>query len=65
MQYFYVYRIDRKTESEIPLGVIFERRKEERGFNYIGMLHLARREFGTPSDSKDIFISNYKYAQSF
>ena len=59
MEYVFVYRIDHKTGEKIPLGVIFERRNEERGFNYYGMLQLARREFGTSSDSKNIFIKNY------
>jgi hypothetical protein len=64
MEYVYVYRIDHKTRTEIPLGVIFERRKEERGFNYLGMLHFARKEFAeTTTDIKTIFISYYQYPQ--
>lgn len=68
MEYVYVYRIENdilgfKNKTEIPLGVIFERRKKERGYNYIGMLHMARREFAEkPTDRKNIYI-RYKYHQ--
>ena len=62
MKYVYVYRIDHKTETKIFLGVIFERRKEEREFNHLDMLHFARKEFAeTTTDIKTIFISDYQY----
>jgi hypothetical protein len=36
MEPVYVYRMDCRTKAEIPLGTLFERRKEERGDNFAG-----------------------------
>lgn len=56
-----VYLLDRKTLGKEPLGIILERRKSERdGNNAIGMLHLARKEFGDTEDmEKKIIIGDY------
>ncbi len=52
-----VYRLDRETKAKVPLGVLVERRKSERGQNVIGMLRRARKEFAeTQEDSPNIFI---------
>jgi hypothetical protein len=52
-----VYRLDDRTKEMIPLGILVERRKTERGKNPLGMLKLARKEFAeTEDESKRIFI---------
>jgi hypothetical protein len=62
MEPVYVYRMDCRTKAEIPLGTLFERRKEERGDNTAGMLRLARKEFArTPTDGRNIFVSHFRY----
>jgi hypothetical protein len=40
-----VYRWDEGRKAKDPIGVVFERRKIERGSNYIDLLRLARRRF--------------------
>jgi len=40
-----VYRVDRETRRKVPVGTVVERRKEERGRNLIGLLHVARKNF--------------------
>lgn len=53
----FVYRLDRETKQRIPLGILMERRKMERGDNAIGMLRMARKEFAeTEAESRSIFI---------
>ena len=62
MEPIYVYRMDSVINDEIPLGIIWERRREERGENRIGMLKFARKEFAAaPDDGRNIFISYYPY----
>ena len=52
-----VYRLDSKTKSMIPLGIMVDRRIHERGDNVIAMLRMAKREFaGTEKEAADIFI---------
>jgi len=52
-----VYRLDSKTKSMIPLGILVDRRTHERGDNVIAMLRMARREFaGAESEAADIYI---------
>lgn len=57
METVFVYRLDERTKAMIPLGILVERRKTERGKNPLGMLKLARKEFAeTEEESKRIFI---------
>ena len=52
-----VYRLDSSTKSMVPLGILMDRRNEERGDNVIAMLRMARREFaGTDEEAASIFI---------
>lgn len=52
-----VYRLDRNTKSMIPLGILVERRNQDRSGNFISMLRLARKEFAqTEKEAADIFI---------
>jgi hypothetical protein len=52
-----VYRLDSETKSMVPLGILVERRKDERGDNVISMLRLARREFAhSEKEAANIFI---------
>ena len=58
MQTVMVYRLDQETKANIPLGILVERRKSERGDNVIGMLRLARKEFAEDGkEPSSIFIS--------
>jgi hypothetical protein len=53
-----VYRLDQETKGKIPLGILVDRRKSDRGDNVIGMLRLARKEFAkSEEESSQIFIS--------
>lgn len=45
MESITVYRVDAETESWKPIGRIEERRRNDRGDNYFGMLRLARQTF--------------------
>lgn len=40
-----VYRVDHARNTRIPLGSLIERRKKERGRNFVGLLRLARDKF--------------------
>jgi len=58
MQTVMVYRLDNETKAKVPLGVLIDRRKSDRGDNVIGMLRMARKEFAeTERESANIFIS--------
>ena len=55
-----VYRLDKKTMSKEPLGILVERRKKERGDNILGMVRLAKKEFiGTEDGSSRIVVGDY------
>jgi len=45
MHTFLVYCQDKESDAKIPLGVLVDRRKSDRGDNGSGMLRLARKEF--------------------
>jgi len=45
MHTFLVYCQDKESDAKIPLGVLVDRRKLDRGDNAQGMLRLARKEF--------------------
>lgn len=52
-----VYRWDNARNSKDFIGVIIERRKTERGNNYIDLLRLARKRFAVDAaDSIHIII---------
>lgn len=40
-----VYRLDEETMKKEPIGMLAERRRVDRGNNYLGLLRLARKEF--------------------
>jgi len=46
MQEITVYRWDYDKNTKVPIGVVLERRKTDRGSNYIDLFRLARRRFG-------------------
>lgn len=55
-----VYRLDKKTMSKEPLGILVERRKKEHGDNIVGMVRLAKKEFvGTEDGSNGIVVGGY------
>ncbi len=46
-----VYRLDEETMEKEPVGMLLERRKADRGERMLGMLRLARKEFGETADN--------------
>lgn len=57
MQEIPVYRWDYGKNTKVPVGVVFEKRKTERGSNYIDLLRLARRRFAAnAAGAVNIFI---------
>ena len=58
MQEIPVYRWDYDKDTKVPIGVVSEKRKIERGSNYIDLLRLARRRFAkSGAGAGPIFIS--------
>ena len=45
-----VYRVDYVRKMKVPIGLVVERRVEERGDNIIGLLRLARKAFSTSAE---------------
>jgi hypothetical protein len=45
MQEIPVYRWDYGKNTKVPVGFVLEKRKTDRGSNYIDLLRLARRRF--------------------
>jgi len=57
MNTFLVYYQDKESGAKIPLGVLVDRRKSERGDDGNGMLRLARKEFAEKEkDISSIFV---------
>ncbi len=54
-----VYRMDEETMEKVPVGMLEDRRKFDRGECLLGMLRLARKEFTEPQeDHATIVISD-------
>ena len=52
-----VYRWDNVRNTKDPIGVVIEKRKTERGNNYLDLLRLARRRFSVQAgDAVHIII---------
>ena len=52
-----VYRLDGENKAVVPVGILMDRRSQERGDNVIGMLRLAKREFAeSEKDAANLFI---------
>lgn len=52
-----VYRIDYVKKTRVPIGVVVERRKKDRGENLLGLLRVARKTYSSPKlDSIQIAI---------
>jgi hypothetical protein len=52
-----VYRVDYVRKSKVPIGMVVERREEERGDNIIGLLRMARKAFSnSPEEALHIAI---------
>jgi hypothetical protein len=52
-----VYRVDYVRKLKVPIGMVVERREEERGDNIIGLLRMARKTFSTsPEEALHIAI---------
>lgn len=57
MQIVTVYRIDYVKKTRVPIGVVVERRKKDRGNNLLGLLRVARRTYSSSTlDSIQIAI---------
>lgn len=52
-----VYRYDFNRHTREPVGIVSERRKWERGNNYLDLLKQARKTFSTPSPKSLVFLS--------
>jgi hypothetical protein len=57
-----VYRVvDRKKKKVVPVGTVLERRKGERGSNFVGLLRIAKKTFvSSPGDSLQIQAGNMR-----
>ena len=52
-----VYKLDSDTKAMVPVGILMDRRDQDRGDNVIGMLRLAKREFAeSEQEAANIFI---------
>ncbi len=52
-----VYRIDYAKKTRVPIGVVVERRKRDRGENLVGLLRVARKTYSfAAKDSIQIAI---------
>ena len=57
MQIVTVYRIDYVKKTRVPIGVVVERRKKDRGDNLLGLLRVARKTYSSSAlDSIQIAI---------
>lgn len=45
-----VYRVDYVRKLKVPIGLVVERRRKERGDNVMGLLRLARKTFSSSPD---------------
>ncbi len=64
LRFVTVYRVDPKTMGKESVGVLIERRKEERGDDVIGRLRLARMKFAaTEKEARRIFTSEYLFVR--
>ena len=58
MEVVTVYRWDYGKNTKFPIGIVLERRRTERGSNYMDLLRLARRRFAVNAvGAVHIFIS--------
>lgn len=54
-----VYRVDYVKKTKVPIGGVPERRKKDRGDNFLGLLRLARKIYGKgPEDAIHIAVDN-------
>lgn len=52
-----VYRVDYVRKTRGPIGYILERRRTDRGDNYLGLLRRARKVYAsTPEEALSIAI---------
>ena len=52
-----VYRVCYVKKSKIPIGVVEERRRKERGNNLIGLLRIARKTYSSsPEEAFHIVV---------
>ena len=52
-----VYRVDYVRKMKVPIGLVVERRKTERGNNILGLLCMARKSFSSsPEEAFHIAI---------
>jgi len=52
-----VYRVDYVRKTKVLVGTVMERRKNDRGSNLTGLLHLARKTFAaSPEEAFSITL---------
>ena len=52
MRSFPVYRVENGRPSQLPIGMLVERREADRGDNLSGLLKLATEQFKSSPDRK-------------
>ena len=56
MKVYTVYKIDTIHRIREPVGVVLERRKLERGNNFVGLVKLAKIIYPPPPDSHIVLL---------
>lgn len=59
-----VYRVDYQKKKKEAIGTIFERRRKERGDNYLGLLRVARKMYARDLEDSLHIAIDWKEAQS-
>ena len=57
MKVYTVYRFDYNRQVREPIGMLLERRKEDRGNDINGLLKLAQQLYSRSSLDSHVFIS--------
>ena len=57
MKIYAVYRFDYNRQVREPIGMLLERRKEDRGNNISSLLKLAQKLYSRSSLDSHVFIS--------
>jgi hypothetical protein len=66
MQVVIVYRVDCETMIKDPIGIVFEKRKSERGNNNYDLLRMARKRYAlNKGDASRIYIDVNRIRRAF
>jgi len=56
MKRYTVYNVDFLHQKREPIGMVLERRKEDRGNNVESLLKLAKKKYSTSPSGSHIYI---------